>query len=354
MAARFIAEVRVQAVIQISNEQELEEILSRPNEADCDAMRQLDGDLLILGVGGKMGPSLALRARRAADEAKISMRVIGVSRFTSDYSRRLLEDQGVKTISAELLDESQLAALPDCPNVIHMAARKFGSTGDEGYTWAMNSYLPARVAARFPRSRIVAFSSGNVYPLVPVTGGGATEEAPLEPVGEYAMSALARERLFTHFSKVNGTPVTILRLNYAVEMRYGVLLDIGTRVFERKPVDLAMGNANVIWQGDANSICLRSFVLASSPPFVLNLTGPETLSVRWIAEQFGKVFGVSPEFAGEEGRSALLNNASRCFRLFGYPSVSVEQLIDWTASWIGSGGKTLNKPTHFEARDGKF
>jgi nucleoside-diphosphate-sugar epimerase len=235
-----------------------------------------------------------------------------------------------------------------------MAARKFGSTGDEPYTWAMNAYLPARVAERFQHSRIVAFSSGNVYPLVPVAGGGAVEATPLQPVGEYAMSAAARERLLSYCSKKNNTPMSILRLNYAVEMRYGVLLDIGTKVFERRPVDLAMGNANVIWQGDANSVCLRSFAHAAVPPFLVNLTGPETISVRSVAIRFGEIFGIDPVFLGQEGDTALLNNAARCFRLFGYPSVSVEEIIEWTAQWIGSGGRTHNKPTHFETRDGKF
>ena len=333
------------------NEEELEELLSRPNDADVAAMRGLAGDLLILGVAGKMGPSLALRAKRAAAP---DQRVIGVSRFSSEANRRLLEAAGIETISADLLDDDALGRLPDAPNVIHMAARKFGSTGDESPTWAMNAYLPARVAERFRASRIVAFSSGNVYPLSAIAQGGSTENSPLEPVGEYAMSAVARERLLTHMSKTHGTPMAILRLNYAVETRYGVLLDIGTRVFERKPIDLGTGCANVIWQGDANSICLRSFAHCSSPPFVLNLTGPETLSVRWIASRFGQILGVEPVLEGEERSTALLNNAARSFRLFGYPTVSVDEIIEWTAQWIGSGARTLGKPTHFEARDGKF
>ena len=340
--------------MNLTTERELEEFLSRPNSADIEAMRGLGGDLLIIGVGGKMGPSLALRARRAAEAGDVKMRVIGVSRFSSGPTRQLLDEGGIETISADVLDQKQLDALPDAPNVIHMAARKFGSTGDEAYTWAMNAYLPARVAERYLGSRIVAFSSGNVYPLVPVTGGGATEETPLEPVGEYAMSAAARERLLTYCSGKNATPMAILRLNYAVEMRYGVLLDIGTKVFERRPVDLAMGNANVIWQGDANSICLRSFAHCATPPFVVNLTGPETLSVRHVAMRFGEIFGVDPVLLGAESDVALLNNAARSFRLFGYPAVCVDEIIDWTAQWIGAGGRTLNKPTHFEARDGKF
>jgi len=338
----------------IRNEVELEEALSAPSEADIAAAKEWNGDVLLLGVGGKMGPSLALRAVKAARLAGVAHQVIGVSRFTDERARALLEEGGVNTVSANLLDEADLAALPSAPNVIYMAARKFGSTGDEGYTWAMNTYLPGRVAERFRASRIVSFSSGNVYPFVPVTSGGATEETPTEPVGEYAISALGRERMFTHFSKVNGTPVVLLRLNYAVEMRYGVLFDIGSKVFAREAVDVTMGNANVIWQGDANSVCLRSLPCASAPPLVLNLTGPETLSVRWVAQEFGRHFGVKPEFTGEEAPKALLNNAARCFQMFGYPTVTVTELIEATARWIGSGGRALGKPTHFETRDGKF
>jgi nucleoside-diphosphate-sugar epimerase len=338
----------------VSSETGLDELLSRPCQADLEAMRQMDGDLLILGVAGKMGPSLAMRARRAAEAAGVNIRITGVARFSVPENRRLLKDAGIETIAADMLEPEQLEALPDAPNVIYMAARKFGSTGDEAYTWAMNTYLPARVAERFKNSRIVAFSSGNVYPMVPIAHGGATERTPPEPAGEYGMSALGRERMFSYFSSKNGTPVAILRLNYAVELRYGVLVDIGVNVFERRPINLSMGNANVIWQGDANSICLRSFAHCASPPFVLNVTGPETVSVRRVASRFGEIFGIDPVFLSVESDAALLNNAAQCFRMFGYPSVSVDELIDWTAQWIGSGARTLNKPTHFEARDGKF
>ena len=338
----------------VSNEIELEELLSRPSEADKAAMRDLEGDLLILGVAGKMGPSLARRARRAAAEAGVNKRIIGVARFTLPGLREQLEQWGVETVAADLLDGAQLAALPEAPNVIYMAARKFGSTGDEPLTWAMNTYLPGRVAERCRFSRIVAFSTGNVYPLLPVGSGGATEKTPPDPVGEYGITALGRERMFQYFSALHGTPVTLLRLNYAIDLRYGVLLDIGTKVFERRPVDLHMGNVNVIWQGDANSICLRSFSIANSPPEILNLTGPETLSVRWIASRFGEIFGVEPSLTGEESATALLSNASRCHRLFGYPSVTVEEMIEWVARWVGAGGAILNKPTHFEKRDGRF
>jgi nucleoside-diphosphate-sugar epimerase len=340
--------------MKIESVEVLEEVLSRPSQADVEAMRALEGDLLILGVGGKMGPSLARRARRAIDQAGLTKRVIGVSRFSSPAAREQLEAAGVETLAADLMEERDLAALPDIPNVIFMAARKFGTTGAEHLTWAMNTFLPGRVAERFHRSRIVAFSSGNVYPLLPVLEGGATERTPAGPVGEYAASVLGRERMFEHFSAKFGTPGVLLRLNYAIDLRYGVLLDTGTKVFERRPVNLAMGSVNVIWQGDANSVTLRAFELASAPPRILNLTGPELLSVRWIAGEFGKRFGVEPVLEGTESPTALLNNAAECQKLFGYPTVSISQLIDWTAEWIRIGGSTLNKPTHFDVRDGKF
>jgi nucleoside-diphosphate-sugar epimerase len=338
----------------LTTETELDERLSRPNERDIAFMRELDGDLLILGVGGKIGPSLARRARRAADQAGVAKRMIAVDRIFSAGAREELEAAGVETITADLLEEDQLAALPEVPNVIYMAARKFGTTGNEYLTWAMNAYLPARVAERYRNSRIVAFSTGNVYPLTPVAHGGPTESSPTAPVGEYAQSCLARERMFEYFSARYGTRVTLLRLNYAIDMRYGVLLDIGLKVYQRRPVNLAMGLVNVIWQGDANSVCLRSFSLCQSPPAILNLTGPETLSVRSLARRFGEHFGVEPIFEGAEGETALLNNAARCHSIFGYPEVSLEQMIEWLVGWIKLGGVMWNKPTHFEVRDGKF
>jgi nucleoside-diphosphate-sugar epimerase len=334
----------------IRDVEQLEDILSTPSHADVDAMAALGGDLMILGVAGKMGPSLAHLARRAAPHK----RVIGVARFSNPAVREELESWGVETISADLLEPHALGALPDAPNIIYMAARKFGSTGNEGLTWAMNTFLPGLVAERFRHARIVAFSTGNVYPLMPVLHGGPDESCPPVPVGEYGQSALGRERMFEYFSARHGTPVTLLRLNYAIDLRYGVLLDIGQKVFERRPVNLKMGHANVIWQGDANSICLRSFALAKSPPDVLNLTGPETVSVRWAAHRFAARFGIEPILEGTESDTALLSNAARCHKLFGYPSVTVEQMIEWIADWIGMGGATHNKPTHFEVRDGKF
>jgi nucleoside-diphosphate-sugar epimerase len=341
-------------VVAIQSESELEDLLSAPSPADRAAIRELNGDLLILGAGGKMGPSLARRARRAADEAGLSMRIIAVSRFSDANAERSLQAAGIETISADLLDFEHLAGLPDSPNMIFMAGRKFGSTDAAHLTWASNVYLPARVAERYRDSRILAFSSGNVYPFVPVESGGATEQTPPDPVGEYAQSVLARERIFEFFSARYGTHVCLLRLNYAVEMRYGVLRDIGMQVFAGRPVYLRTGHVNVIWQGDANSICLRSFPLCSSPPDVLNVTGPETLSVRAIAERFGELLECRPVFEGCEAETALLNNAARCHSLFGPPTVSADTAIDWTAQWILAGGESWDKPTHFDARDGRF
>lgn len=338
----------------IADETSLDDLLSEPYEADIAAMRQLEGDLVLLGVAGKMGPTLALRAKRAAEAAGVRKRIIGVSRFSAPGSLTLLRDSGIDAVEADLLERDQVAALPEAENVIYLVGRKFGSTGDASLTWAMNALVPALVCEKYRRSRIVAFSSGNIYPFTPVVSGGAIESTPLHPVGEYAQSVLGRERMFEYFSSRYEIPMAILRLNYAVEMRYGVLLDIGMAVYQSRPVNLSMGAANVIWQGDANSICLRSFPLCSTPPAVLNLTGPETLSVRRIAEQFGKHFNIEPVFEGAESENALLNNAAHCHRLFGYPTRTPEELIEMTANWIQAGSRTHGKPTHFETRDGKF
>ncbi len=280
------------------------------------------------------------RARLAAPHTRITA-----------VARSVLELDGVECLAADLLDREHIAALPDSKNVIFLAGRKFGSTGNEGLTWATNALLPAMIAERYRDARIVALSSGNVYPF---TQHGANELTPPEPAGEYAQSVLARERIFEYMSGRYGTRVALLRLNYAIDLRYGVLLDIGQRVFDKEPVSLTMSKVNVIWQGDANSVVLRSLPLAASPPFVLNVTGPENVSVRQIAERFGKLFGYEPKFEGTEGETALLNDASLSHRLLGPPTVSVESMIDMVAEGIRSGHPTLGKPTHFEVRDGKF
>lgn len=338
----------------IDTESELDEWLSRPNDSDVTAMSALKEGVLILGAAGKMGPSLAQRARRAADLAGTKARVIAVARFTDQGVASQLERAGIETIQCDLLEPGALNGLPDVPNVIFMAARKFGTSGSEHLTWAMNTFLPGLVAERYRKSRIVSFSTGNVYPLTSVTSGGATELTMPQPIGEYSQAALGRERMFEYGSNEWKTRVTILRLNYAVELRYGVLLDIGRAVFEGQPVDVTMPLFNVIWQGDANSACLRSFALCDCPPKVINLTGPETLSVRYIADQFARRLGKAVVFRGEEGEVSLLNNAALSHQLFGYPAVSVLDLIDAVAHWLIIGGTTLNKPTRFQVRDGRF
>ena len=331
-----------------------EERLASPLPADIAAMRSLNGDLLVLGAGGKMGPSLVRRAQRAIRVAGVPMRVIAVARFSEHGLVAQLESEGIETIACDLLEREALERLPDSPNVIFMAARKFGTTGEAHLTWAMNTWLPGLVAERYRASRIVAFSTGNVYPLVPIERGGSTEATAPSPVGEYGQSALGRERIFEYASHRWGTKVCLLRLNYAIDLRYGVLVDIARAVFERRPVDLHMGLVNVIWQGDANSYCLRAFEHCQSPPCILNITGPETLSVEFIAREFARRFGVEPSFTGEPQPTALLNNAAQAHALFGYPSVTVSQMMDWIAEWIEGRGALLNKPTHFQVRDGKF
>ena len=338
----------------IKSEEALEEALSRPSAADVEGARALGGDLLLLGVGGKMGPSLARLAKRACEQAGVSHRIIGVSRFSTSGLAEELEKAGVEAIGCDLLDAGSLARLPEAPNVLFMTGRKFGSTGRESLTWAMNTLLPAMVAERFRRPRIVAFSTGNVYPLWPASEAGPAEQDPAGPVGEYAQSCLGRERMFEYYSDKYGIPTVLLRLNYAIDLRYGVLHDVAQKVRQGAPVDLSMGFVNVIWQRDANSVALRAFARCQSPPLVLNLTGVEKVSIRRVAQQFGEIFGVEPIFAGAEAPTALLSNAAECARLFGRPETPLEQMIRWVARWVEIGGRSLDKPTHYEQRDGRF
>jgi nucleoside-diphosphate-sugar epimerase len=333
----------------------LEDLLSEPRDYVVDAVRQLEGDFIVLGAAGKMGPTLSRMLRRALDQAgRKSTRVMAVSRFSAPGSQRPFLDRAIDTIQGDLLNPEHLDALPDAPNVVYMAGMKFGATGGEALTWAMNAFLPGAVCRKFRRSRIAAFSTGNVYGLVPIRGGGSIETDPPNPVGEYAMSCVGRERIFEHFSRELDLPVSIIRLNYSVEMRYGVLRDIGAKVLAGQPIDISMGHANVIWQADANAMSVAALAHAASPPFVLNLSGPETFSVREVAEQFGRLFGREPTFTGAESDTALLNNSALAHRLFGPPPVPLDQVIQWTADWLQRGGATLNKPTHFESRDGRF
>ena len=338
----------------IQNLEQLEARLSEPTPEGVEALRRLEGDLIVLGVAGKMGPSLARMARRASDLAGIRRRIIGVARFSSPGLEAELQRHGVETIRCDLLDEEAVRRLPDAPNVLCMAGMKFGATGQESLTWAMNTHLPAIVCRKFAHSRIVAFSTGNVYALVPAAGGGSLETDSPAPVGEYAMSCLGRERIFEHFSRTLGTRVALVRLNYACDLRYGVLVDLARKVLTGAPVDLGMGWFNTLWQGDANAMALRCFDHVAAPPLALNLTGPEVLSVRETCEKLGKLLGRQPVFAGTEAPTALLSNARRAFSLFGQPRVNADQLLAWVAAWLLHGGPTLNKPTHFEARDGRF
>lgn len=338
----------------IQTEAQLESYLSEPTAEVIAAVAALEGDILILGVGGKMGPTLAKQAKRAIDRAGIAKKVIGVSRFSTPGVQEGLHEAGIETITADLLSEDSLRNLPDTQNVILMAGRKFGSTGNESLTWAMNGYMPGRVAEKFRTSRLVVFSTGNVYPLTPVYHGGATENSTVAPVGEYAQSCLSRERICSYFSSQFGTPMAILRLNYAIDLRYGILLDIAEKAYAEEVISLQMGNVNVIWQGDANAVALRAFAHCQSPPLVLNVTGSETVSIRYLASCFGAIFNKSPRFEGEEAATALLSNASRCHQLFGYPRISLGQMIERVAEWVRIGGTTLRKPTYFEVRDGKF
>jgi nucleoside-diphosphate-sugar epimerase len=338
----------------IHDVEQLEELLSAPTEGVIETMRRLSGDVMVLGVAGKMGPTLARMIRRASDAAGIRRRVIGASRFSTPGLQQQLERQDIETIQCDLLDRRQLECLPDVPNIVYMAGMKFGSTGNQALTWAMNCYLPGVVCERFTQSRIVAFSTGNVYGLTPVKGGGSVETDAPNPVGEYAMSCLGRERIFEHFGRALTIPIVLIRLNYAVELRYGVLLDIARRVVADEPIDLAMGHFNVIWQGDANAMTLAAFDLVESPAIVLNVTGPEILRVRDVAEELGKLLGKSPRFVGTEAADALLANSQIAQRVFGSPTVGAEQVIRWVADWVKRSGPTLEKPTHFEARDGKY
>ncbi|MEQ9099485.1 MAG: NAD(P)-dependent oxidoreductase [Imperialibacter sp.] len=328
--------------------------LLKPSEALISEISALTGDILILGAGGKMGPALALLAKQAVDQAGLKKRIIGVSRFSEPGLQARLYQNGVETITADLLDEDQLQALPEVPNVLYLAGTKFGTTGNESFTWAMNTYLPGRVAEKFKNSRIVVFSTGNVYPFVPVVSGGATESLPPEPIGEYGQSCLGRERIFQYFAAKNNTPILIYRLNYANDVSYGVLLEIAKSVKESKPIDLAMGTVTVIWQGDANEIALRALHHCTTPAKILNVTGPEIVSVRWLAEEFGKILGTTPQFINEEQSTSLLSNAAESFRLFGYPKVSLKQMMETILEWYNEGGEILNKPTHFSERKGKF
>jgi len=329
----------------------LEEVMTTPSPAVIAALQQLPGDIIVLGVGGKIGPTLARLAKRAAP----AKRVVGVARFSEQEVREKLTQWGIECIAADLLERKEIEALPKLANVVFMAGRKFGSSGEEEQTWAMNAFVPALVAEAFADSRIVAYSTGCVYPYVNVQHGGATEATPATPPpGAYANSCVAREAMFRYFSRTRGTPGRIIRLNYAIDMRYGVLHDVASRVLAGTPVNLATGHVNVIWQGDANAAVLRAFGHCTVPTSPLNVSGPETVSIRWLAECFGQRLGKPPVFTGVEAPEAWLVNTAQATRLFGYPSVPLGKLVDWTADWVARGMPSLGKGTHYDVRDGDF
>jgi nucleoside-diphosphate-sugar epimerase len=339
---------------RIDSEAQLDDLLSTPTPGVVETLGRLDGDILILGVGGKMGPTLARMAARALEQAGSKRRVIGVARFSNRELPAWLEKHGIQPITCDLLDPAQLAKLPDAANIVVMTALKFGSSGRPGDTWAVNCWMPAMICQRFATSRIAAFSTGNVYPLTHVALGGSIESDPLMPVGEYAASCVGRERLYDYFSRTHGTPISIVRLNYACELRYGVLVDLARQILAGEPIDLTMGAVNVIWQGDANAMTLQSLGDSDSPPFPINVAGPETLSVRRTCEALGQLLGHPPTFTGCEGDTALLSNGQLGHRLYGYPRVSIQLLLSWIAHWLQSGLPLLGKPTKFQVRDGKF
>jgi nucleoside-diphosphate-sugar epimerase len=338
----------------IADLEQLDELLSRPTAAVVHALSRVEGDIVVLGVAGKMGPTLARMARRASNATSARRRIIGVSRFSKIESRRELQSHGIETIQGDLLDPHFVDSLPEVPNVIYMAGMKFGATGKEPLTWAMNAYLPALVCRKFRRSRLLVFSTGNVYGAVPIHSGGSRETDPPDPRGEYAMSCLGRERMIEHFSQTLEIPAVLIRLNYAVEMRYGVLVDLAQKVYGGQTIDLTMGYLNAIWQGEANARALCALPDACSPPLYLNVAGHECLSVREICERFAQLMEKPVQFSGVEAADALLSNADAAARRYGPTRINADQMIRWIAHWLTHGGPTLGKPTHFEVRDGKF
>lgn len=335
---------------RLEDENAVEELLSRPSQALIDDLAVVEGDILVLGVGGKVGPTLARLAKRAAPDK----RVVGVARFSDQAVRTRLESWGVETIACDLLDRGAVAALPKLPNVIFMAGRKFGTSGDEPFTWAMNVDAPAITAEVFRESRIVAFSTLCVYPFTPVAEGGATETIAPGPPGEYANSCLGRERMFEHFSGRHGTPGRLIRLAYAIDMRYGVLHEIATKIRDGAPIDLTTGHTSIIWQGDASAQILRSLLHCTDPTTPLNITAPDIVSIRTLAEQLGGRLGKKPKFVGDEADTAWVMNGAEALRLFGPPMVSTDRMLDWIADWVTRDGVSYGKPTHYDSRDGRF
>jgi nucleoside-diphosphate-sugar epimerase len=338
----------------IETEDQLEEVLSRPSSTLVEFIKTVGNPLVILGAGGKMGPSLAVLAKRAALAANHPLTVFAVSRFTDPIARQKLEQQGVSTISCDLLNDKSVASLPDTANVLYLVGLKFGTSSNPAMTWAVNTLVPARVAERYASARLVALSTGNVYPLTQVSQGGSREDSPLTPSGEYANAAVGRERIFQYCSQSLGVRIVLLRLFYAVEFRYGVLVDIAQKVFAGEIVDVTNGYFNCIWQRDANEAVLRALALADAPPSVWNLCRPEIFSVRQVASQFGDLLGRPPKFQGVEAATALLGNAQPLCEKLGAPGTGIEPMLRWISHWVKTGGCTLGRPTHFEVRDGNY
>lgn len=360
------------------DERGLEDILSEPTEGTKKIIAELAGDIVVLGAGGKMGPTLAMMLKKASSGlsrlgrssgrsppehgAKTGKNIYAVSRFSDKAARTRIEEAGIKAIEADLLDESQYCKLSRVENVFYLVGMKFGSVGNQPLTWALNSFVPALVARHYKNARIVVFSTGNVYPFVPkgmplgidINSGGMCEETVPEPVGEYAQSCLGRERMFQYFSQLYNTPVTIIRLNYSNEPRYGIIVDLTLKILNDEPIDLTMGAVNLIWQRDANDYIIRAISLAQSPPAVLNVTGPDTVPIRQLAEQIGKELNREPKFVSQEAQTALLSDASYCFSVFGYPKTTLDEMVSLIVKWVVSGKRVLNKPTKYDIRDGKF
>ena len=338
----------------IDNATQLDEILSTPTDYLLNSFSKISGDIAIIGAGGKMGPSLSIMARRALDAIGSKAKVYAVSRFSNNLEKQKLDEAGIITIRCDILNLDEVMRLPQAPNAVFMVGMKFGTSSNQSLTWATNTCAAGYIAEKYKSSKIAVFSTGNIYGLVPLTGKGSLETDTPNPAGEYAMSALGRERIFEYFSNKNTTPISIIRLNYACELRYGVLLDIAAKVWNQEVIDLSMGYTQVIWQQEANAISLASLAFASSPPNIINISGGEILKVKDIAQKFATVMNKQPKFEGKESSDALLSNSDKASALFGKPQVNLDNMVEWISDWVMRGGETLNKPTHFENREGKF
>jgi nucleoside-diphosphate-sugar epimerase len=337
------------------NENELLDLMTTPSPRLVEDVRKIDGDILVLGCGGKVGPSLAITAKRAIDQAGLNKKVIGVSLFDYPEAPQTMRNAGVEVIEADLFNSDQLSALLDVKNIIYMVGRKFGTYQNQSLTWAINVLLPAKVCERFPHANVVAFSTGNVYSYANISSGGAREDDLPVPVGEYGQTCLGRERVLEHYAGLNGNPMLMFRLNYAIDMRYGVLFDLAKNIIAGTPINLEIGYFNCIWQGDVCEYAIRSLLHTSNPPCILNVTGPESISIRWAADTMGKLLGKEPVFVGDPNpQKALFSNTTKMTSLMGYPTMPLNKMMAMVADWVSSGGKFINAPTHFESTDGNY